>query len=113
MTKANQERFLIAIGTVLATIEQEAYDRGMADGKRGRGAVSKAVEAEKDAVISKLRVQRQQLRDAMILIREHVAVNGTDRGDSAVDAIAWAALQATPVDPGVNGKADLSGRRQL
>lgn len=101
MTKANQERFLIAIGTVLATIEQEAYERGMADGKRGRGPVLKAAEAEKDAVITNLRAQRRKLREAMILVRQHVAPSGTDRGDSAVDAIAWAALQATPVDPQV------------
>ena len=95
----NQQRFLAAIGGVLGQIEQEAYERGLADGKRRAAQLQSAAVDGKDAVIVNLRAQRVKLRDAMILIREHVAPSGIDRGNSAVDAIAWAALQDTPVDP--------------
>jgi len=102
VTKANQQLFLTAIGGVLAQIEQEAYGRGLADGKRRAAEQRSAAADEKDAVITNLRAQRRGLRDAMLVIISHVCPSGNDRGNSAVQAIAVAALQASSVDPEVS-----------
>ena len=101
MTKANQQRFIGAIGAVLASIEQEAYERGIADGKRRAAEQRSAAADEKDVVITNLRAQRRGLRDAMVMISQ-VVPSGSDRGNSAVQAIVLAALQASSVDPKVS-----------